>query len=246
MSLVLKIAALQKRIGGVVPRAEFDRLRELGVDIVCLPEYFFVPERIRNQIETASFRTRILEQLEAYSRRLVGVVVGGSLIEREGPFYYNASHIFDSGRYVGVYRKVYPTVREREKGIKPGDRFQVFEVRGIRLGVLICADVLFPESFEQSAALHPDLIAIPTTSPFLAGDTARDKQRRDQDIFVAGSRSANAYLLKTCGVGALLGKKLQGRSLICAPWGVIKVVNPRSEMLETTLIAEIDIDALRA
>jgi predicted amidohydrolase len=224
----------------------FDRLSELGVDIVCLPEYFFIPDRVKNQVETFHFKGWILETLEAYSRRLVGVVVGGSLVEKEGRYFYNTCHVFDCGRHVGYYRKVHPTEGEREKGIQPGDSFEVFEVRGIRLGVLICADVLYPSSFEKIAERRPDLIAVPTTSPYVPGDTVADKKRRDHDIFVAGARRANAFILKACGVGTLMGKRLQGRSLICAPWGIIEVVNPRSEMLETVLTAKIDVDVLHS
>ncbi len=246
MSRVLKIAAVQKRVGGVIPPAEFDQLRELGVDIVCLPEYFFIPDLVRNQRDTFHLKERILETLEAYSRRLVGVVVGGSLVEKEGRYFYNTCHLFDCGRHVGYYRKVHPTEGEREKGIQPGDSYEVFEVRGIRLGVLICADVLYPVSFERLAQQHPDLIAVPTTSPYVPKDTVAEKKRRDHDIFVAGARRANAYILKACGVGSLMGKRLQGRSLICAPWGILAGVNPRSEMLETVLTAEIDLDALHS
>lgn len=245
MSRILKVAALQKRMGGVIPTAEFDRLRDLGVDLVCLPEYFFIPDRVRNQVDTAFHRQAILNRLETLSKRLVGVVVGGSLIEREGPHFYNACHIFDCGRHVGVYRKTHPTQNERSAGISPGENHRIFEVRGIRLAVLICADALFLESFQALADLKPDLIAVPTTSPFLPDDTAAEKNRRDQEIYVTGARAARSYLLKVCGVGSLMGQRLQGRSLICSPDGIIAGINPRNEALETTLIADIELDKLK-
>jgi len=244
VSRTLKIAALQKRMGGVIPPAQFDRLRDTGVDLVCLPEYFFIPDRVRNQINTADHRLRYLNLIEAFSRRLVGVVVGGTIVEREGPYYYNACHVYDCGRRLGVYRKTHPTPHEREVGISPGDGFKIFECRGIRLAVLICADVLYPESFEALSELKPDLIAVPMTSPYRHNETVAEKFQRDLDLFVTGAQLTGAYILKACGVGLLMGQRLQGRSLICAPWGIISRVNPRSEMLETTLIETIDLDAL--
>lgn len=232
-------------MGSPIPPVELDRLRELGVDLICLPEYFFIPDGIRRQVRTASRRQITLDQIAEMSRRLAGVVVGGTLVEEEAGRYYNTSHIFECGRHVGFYRKVFPTFKEREDGIGSGEKFKVFSVRGIRLGVLICSDVLASESFTSLAEHQPDLIAVPTTSPYRANDTVPEKYKRDEDIFVAGARSADAYVLKTCGVGLLMGRRLQGRSLVCAPWGVIARVNPNNEALETSLIAELDLDKLK-
>jgi predicted amidohydrolase len=126
MSRKLKIAALQKRVGSHIPPAMFERMHEAGVDIVCLPEYFFIPDGARNQVETADQRQLILSQLEAYSRSLAGVVVGGSLVEKAGDGHFNTCHIFDSGRHVGYYRKRHLTARERAVGLSPGERPAVF------------------------------------------------------------------------------------------------------------------------
>jgi predicted amidohydrolase len=171
----------------------------------------------------------------------VGTVVGGTLVERDGLRYYNACHLFDSGRYAGVYRKMHPTPHERDIGISPGDKYAVFKVRGVRLAVLICADVLFPESFYSVAELEPEVIAIPTTSPFLSNDTAADKERRDRDIYIEGARITGAHIVKACGVGYLMGQRLQGRSLICHRDGIIAQVPILYEALEATLITEINL-----
>ena len=244
MSRKLKLAALQKRIGSYIPPAEFHRLHELGVDLVCLPEYFFIPDGTRNQIETTSHRQTILSRLAAYSRELVGAVVGGTLVEEEEGRYYNACHIFDCGQHIGFYRKRHLTGREQALDLKSGEGPAVFELRGFRLGVLICADVLLAESYRELAPLKADVIAVPTVSPYLENDTVAEKHRRDQEYFVKGARLAGAYVVKACGVGSLMGGRLQGRSLICSPAGIITRVTPRNEMLESTLIAEVDLDKL--
>jgi predicted amidohydrolase len=164
-------------------------------------------------------------------------------VEKEGLGYHNACHIFNDGKHIGAYRKVHPTAGERDIGISPGDNYKVFDIQGLRLGVLICADVLYPQSFETLAELQPDLIAIPTTSPFRYDDTAEQKHRRDMEIYVAGARKTGAYVLKTCGVGHLMGKRLQGRSLICNGDGIIASISAPKEALEATLIAEIEVES---
>lgn len=242
MSRTLKIAAVQKVMGSLIPLEEFDDLRSQGVDVACLPEYFSVPANLAQLIDAAPLRGEILDRLKEYSRRLGGVLVGGTLVEEEKGRFYNACHVFDSGRHLGVYRKMHLTKPELEAGLAPGEGSQVLRVRDFNLGLLICADVLYLESFRQIAALHPDLIAIPTDSPYRADDTVERKFARDQDIFVTGARLAGAFVLKTCGVGALLGHKLQGRSLICGPDGVIRRIEPEAEMQEQILIATIELD----
>jgi predicted amidohydrolase len=239
MSHTLKIAAVQRRMGSPLSAETFDELRGKGAEVACLPEYFFVPTGTRRLVDAAPLRGEILERLQEYSRRLGGVLVGGTLVEEENGRFFNACHVFDDGRHVGVYRKMHLTEPERESGLTPGEGSQVLRVRDFSLGLLICADVLYLESFRQIAALKPELIAIPTDSPYREDDTVERKFARDRDIFVTGARLARAFVLKTCGVGELLGHKLQGRSLICSPKGVLARVEPDKEMLEQTLIAQI-------
>jgi deaminated glutathione amidase len=239
MKRTLKIAALQKQMGVELSPDIFDDLRSQGVEVACLPEYFFVPPSAERLIETVSLRSEILENLKEYSRRLGAVLVGGTLVEEEGERFYNACHVLDAGRPLGVYRKMHLTKPEHEAGLTPGEGSQVLRVRDFNLGLLICADVLYLESFRQIAPLQPDLIAIPTDSPFRADDTEERKFARDQDIFVTGARIAKAVVLKTCGVGGLLGHPLQGRSLICSPEGVLIRVEPSDERQERILIARI-------
>ncbi len=238
----LKIAALQWKMGRAVKPEEFDRLQDQGVDIASLPEYFFVPENAKNQADTSGESEQILDSLAEYSRRLNGVLIGGTLIEQEGSKLYNACHLFERGRHVGFYRKMHPMPGERQFGVAPGDEYKVFEVKGINLGILVCSDVFFPESFHEIARLKAHLIANPTDSPYLSHDTVAEKQRRDREIYVNGARIASAVILKTCGVGMLAGKQLQGRSLICDRHKIIAGVDPSREGDELELIADVDFD----
>jgi predicted amidohydrolase len=165
-------------------------------------------------------------------------------VEEAGGRYFNTCHIYDCGRHIGYYRKQHITSRESAVGLSPGERSTVFEIRGFRLGVLICADVLYPESYENLIERRPDVIAVPTVSPYLEHDPVAEKYRRDLEYFVQGAQIVGAYIVKACGVGSLMGSRLQGRSLICSPQKVLSRVKPSNEMLEATLIEEVDLDAL--
>ncbi len=224
-------------MGVPIPPDEFDRLREQGVELACLPEYFFIPSSASSQQETLALRSEILASLEDYSLRLHGIIVGGSLVEEENGRLFAACHVFDRGRHIGLYRKMHPTDHERHVGIHPGNQPVVLEIRGLRLGLLICADALFPDSVHTLAPLKPDLIAIPTASPYRPNDTVEEKFLRDREIFQSAARITHATVLKTCGVGTLMGERLQGRSLICNSQSILARVAPDSEGEETTLTA---------
>jgi len=88
-------------------------------------------------------------------------------------------------------------------------------------------------------------VFIPTTSPYRPEDSLSQKHDRDQKYFVAGAEVAGAYVVKTCGAGSIFGHRLQGRSLIAAPWGVVNRVEPLDEDSVRILTETLDIAELR-
>jgi predicted amidohydrolase len=159
--------------------------------------------------------------------------------------YANMSTVYHKGEIVGEYQKVNPLGREEERGIVPGREYRVFDVGGVRIGILICADVLNPVSFSEMNRLGAEIIFAPTVSPFLEKDTVFEKARRDAEIYVAGAQTARAFIVKTCGVGTIFGHPLQGRSAIFAPWGILSRVPPDGEQQKRILTEYLDIDEIR-
>jgi predicted amidohydrolase len=172
-------------------------------------------------------------------------LIGGSIVEADNYALYNSSYIFNRGQMLGRYRKLNPVDGELRRGILPGDKFFAVEVEGIRIGVMICADALNADLFEAINSKAVDIIFIPTTSPFREGEGKREKQKRDLEIFQTGAQKASSFIVKTCGVGSLFGKRLQGRSLIASPWSIIKRVDIFAESSRCILTATLDIDEIR-
>ena len=159
--------------------------------------------------------------------------------------YANLSTVYHHGEIIGEYQKVNPLGREEERGIIPGKDYRVFDIQGVRIGILICADVLNPASFDRMRELGAEIIFAPTISPYRENDTVFEKLNRDTSIFVAGAQSARAYVVKTCGVGTIFGGPLQGRSGVFAPWGVLSRVPPDAEDQKMILTEYLDIDEIR-
>jgi predicted amidohydrolase len=243
--MVISIAALQYPIGLPIALEDILHLFRRRPDFVCLPEYFSVDPKAKSHADGDAMAERSLIFLEELSRELQCVVVGGTIAQPINGGYGNICTIFDNGTKIGTYQKMNPTGREEEQNIIAGTEPRVFDIRGIKVGVLICADVLEQSMFKSMRELGAEVIFVPTVSPLIADDTVFDKNRRDQEIFVAGSRIARAYVVKTCGVGTIFNGRLQGRSGIFAPWGILKQVTPDSEHKKLVLTANLDVGEIR-
>lgn len=240
----MRIVAYQGRPAGSIPPRHLAAIERLRPEFLVLPEYFLVPAAAQSHAEAAESAAHGLAWAASLSARLGAVVVAGSLVERgEDGKLYNASPVYDSGRFLGVQRKLDPTVRERERGIEPGAGLRVFESRGLRLGVLICADVLRAANFAALGQERVSFVAAPTLSPLREGEPVAAKAERDETIFVAGSLLARAPVVKACGVGRVFGGRLQGRSLIATPEGLAARVPYEREDRWRVLCADIEIAA---
>jgi omega-amidase len=240
-----KVVLYQQKPGGGIPDDDFNLMQDENPDFLCLPEYFFVPGDVNTQIETADQTAENREWLAEVSRELDCVIIGGSTVERDDDRLYNTCFIHSKGEEIGFYRKLNPFGRETSLGISAGEGLQVFEVQNVRVGVLICADVLIPDVFKEMRAFRPQIIFCPTTSPFRDDDTVEAKKERDLKIFVSGARDSGAYVVKTCAAGSLMNRKLQGRSLVAAPWGVIRRADFAEEDKKQILTAALNLRMLK-
>ena len=90
-----------------------------------------------------------------------GVHVVCGLPERSGDELYNSVVLVGPTGLVGTYRKVHLFWDEPDV-FAPGDGpFPVFDLGGLRLGLLICFDWVFPEATRSLALQGADLVALP-------------------------------------------------------------------------------------
>jgi predicted amidohydrolase len=89
--------------------------------------------------------------------------------ESDGAIYNTAFLLGRDGREIGRYHKVCPTIHERV--CTPGDRFPVFETKDLGgVGMLICYDMVFPETARCLALGGADVIFHPTLGGAAIGD----------------------------------------------------------------------------
>lgn len=92
-----------------------------------------------------------------------GTIVVAGFPEVEDGRLYNAAAVFGpDGRLLEVYRKLHLFAGEQDV-FTPGDHgLPIVEVEGLRLGVLVCYDLRFPEAVRIHALRDVDLIVVPT------------------------------------------------------------------------------------
>lgn len=236
----IRVAACQQPLHEDVSQSTMDQIRAVNPDFMGLPEHYPLKKTIANLKEAAALFSERKNYLAALSSRWNAVLVGGTLTEQTGNGYYNTCYVFDSGKEIGYYRKIHPTTREQEAGVLRGSEFKVFEIRGLRVGVLICADVLNARSFSEMASLKCQITFVPTASPFRPDETVEEKFERDRAIFLEGARQMGCPIVKTCGVGTTFGHAIQGRSLIVTPERIVARVEPDQEHQPVLLFADLE------
>jgi predicted amidohydrolase len=124
---------------------------------------------------------RMLARLSAAAaKHRMYVVCCNDHVEADTNVYNTAFFLGRDGKEIGRYHKVCPTIHERV--CTPGDRFPVFETKDLGgVGMLICYDMVFPETARCLALSGADVIFHPTLGGAAIGD--------DDDISRAAFRT---------------------------------------------------------
>lgn len=235
----IRVVLYQKPLGVPIPRADVEEMRRFGPHFVCFPEYFFVNTRLGTRVQTPRNQELQHRRLEVLSRGLGTVVVGGSMPELGDGVIYNTCFVYQEGRLLGSYRK--KRLFFAEVGtITPGDVYRIFSAHGVIFGILICADVFDDAGFQFMRDRGARLIFSPTFSP-RKQESAEEKFKRDNDLYVRGAGIAGAVIVKVCGVKSEFRDFLQARSLIASQDGVLFRVMPEEEETEMIIMKEIEV-----
>lgn len=171
-------------------------------------------------------------RLSAIARDNKLAIVAG-FAEQEGTLIYNSALFTDGIGTNAVYRKSHLYGDYERNVFRPGVPASVLvELGGIRLGMLICYDVEFPENVRRLALAGADLVVVPTALPkgssgtFIASHMIQVRAFENQ-VFVA--------YIDHCGADDRF--TYAGFSRIAAPDGTLLAEAPAEG--ETLLFAEI-------
>ncbi len=150
-------------------QANFQSAKELAqglkADLLVLPELFATGYAFTSANEAAGLAEPADGPTSAFLRELsatTGAVIVAGFAEKEGGEVYNSAVVVYDGRVVDTYRKLHLFNREK-LWFSPGNKpLQVHEIKGMRIGVMICFDWIFPEVMRTLTINGAQIIAHPS------------------------------------------------------------------------------------
>ncbi|HXF06217.1 MAG TPA: nitrilase-related carbon-nitrogen hydrolase [Blastocatellia bacterium] len=168
-------------------------LQACDADLVVLPELatsgylFLTADEVEAVAEPVPGPTTdLLHQLAA--ERGIHIVIG--LPERATDGIYNSAVLVGPEGVMGVYRKAHLFSDEKD-WFRPGDvGFPIFEVRGAKVGLLVCFDHLFPEAARTLALAGAEIICHPSNLvlPELGQLTTRVRAIENRVFWILANR----------------------------------------------------------
>lgn len=228
--------------------------RKKGAHIVSLSELFLSPyfcqtndDRYFELAEPVPGPTT--NSLGEIARK-EGVVVVGSIYERDGSDYYNTAVVLDAdGRYLGKYRKLHiPDDLEHHYSekyyFKPGNLgVPVFETKFGKISVLVCWDQWYPEAARMAAEKGAQILFYPTAIGWQLSEKGNEVGQTEFDAWVTIQRShaiANGiFVVSVNRVGLEQNIDFWGGSFVCDPFG--KILQQASPDKEELLVVSCDL-----
>lgn len=182
--------------------------------------------------------------------RKEGVVVVGSIYERDGSDYYNTAVVLDAnGSYLGKYRKLHiPDDLEHHYSekyyFKPGNLgVPVFQTKFGKISVLVCWDQWYPEAARIAAEKGAQILFYPTAIGWQLSEKGNEVGQTEFDAWVTIQRShaiANGiFVAATNRVGLEQKIDFWGGSFVCDPFG--KILQQASSDKEELLVVSCDL-----
>lgn len=154
-----------------------DQAGELGCDVLAFPEdtlgllnWFGVNEQAAKEVLPEAV-SRMLHRLgRQAAKHQMYLIVCSDHLETDGAVYNTAFFLGRSGEEIGRYHKTCPTWGESAARGR-GNRFPTFPTPDLgTVGMLICYDLVFPETARALALGGADIIFFPTMGGAAVGD----------------------------------------------------------------------------
>lgn len=215
-------------------------LKNADSKLAVLPELCTTGYQFTSRDDTAKLSEPIpgptVEELEMISKK-TGAYITAGIAENDGGELYNSSVLVGPEGFIGKYRKVH-LFREEKKWFTPGDiGFRVWDVEGIKLGMMICFDWIFPEAARSLSLQGVDVICHPVNLVLPFCQEAMITRAIENGVFII---TANR-----------IGTEKRGRKESLTFTGQSQIVSPKGEVLfrlgeANESFQQVDIDPLQA
>jgi N-carbamoylputrescine amidase len=218
-----------------------------GADVVVLPElansgYMFASRKEAFALsEAVPDGPTTRAWIETAARLNVHIVAG--ICERASTRLYNSAVVVGPEGHIGTFRKVH-LWNEELLYFERGDLgFPVFDTRLGRIGVGICYDCWFPETFRLAALQGADVVCVPTNWVPIPGQ-AEGREAMANILVMAAAHSNSIFIACADRVGTERGQPFEGQSLIVGHTGW-PLAGPASREDEEILVARVNLGEAR-
>jgi predicted amidohydrolase len=227
---------VQKNLKAVV-----DALTNISADIIVLPELPFSGYNFKDRHELKSLseevkNSSIVETLIKICKDGDFYIVSG-FAEKNSDKYFNSSLLIGPEGLLHTYRKLH-LFNQEKNWFDPGDiPLQINEVKGIKVGMMICFDWIFPEVFRSLSVLGADLICHPSNLVLSYCQQTMLSRCLENSVFAI---TANRFGADIRPHGKIV---FTGKSQVVAPKGELLIKAPaKKEVLD---LVDINIDLAR-
>ena len=243
---IQRTAPRAETVGRLV--ALLERAAAAGAEIAVFPEMalttFFPRWRIDDTAEIEAFFEEAMPGPEtqrlydAAARLRIGFALGYSELTREGGTtrrFNTMDLVGPDGKFIGRYRKIHvPGSADPEPGVtthlerryfEPGNLgFPVFSYRGVKIGMAICNDRRWPETYRMLCLNGAEVVLIGYNTPLLLDEApalAHLRMFHNLLPMQAGAYQNTVWVAAAAKAGLEDGQALIGGSCIIAPTGEI-------------------------
>jgi len=217
-----------------------DKTVKLGAQIICFPEMFntgYNLDLLGNEIYNLAV-TQNSEYIKEYCQYAknnnVHIILPLTIKDERENIFNSALMIDNKGKIKGKYDKTHLFLHEK-KYYQAGNNFTIFNIDNIKIGILICYDLGFPEAARYLTLKGADIIFVPSAWRI-----------QDYDIWDLNTRQRalenNIFIVGVNRVGKEADLHLFGNSRIIDPNGEIMMEAPRDE--ETIIVKELDLSKI--
>ena len=237
-----------ERMQGLLDQAVADGVALIAYPEMALTTYF--PKRVRPDFDQFFENEVPPKALEPLLRRAagLGIAVHVGFCEKADGKYFNTALLTDrDGRLCGTFRKIHLPGTKVPDGFAQvhepyyfahGDTgYRVFDAAGARVGIAICQDRRYPESYRALALQGAEIILIGYNTPISA--LALDL---NELCLRAGAYANLCFVVGVAKAGVEDGVELIGGSAIVSPLG--QVLAKAATTGDELVTARLDLDQM--
>lgn len=186
-------------------------------DVIVLPEMWNTSFNFKNIHLNADEKGQPTLKLLSEKAKEHGVhIVAGSIADNHAGNIYNRTYVLNrEGKVVHHYDKIHLVHHAQEdQYISQGNEIDIFELDGIKCGVIICYDLRFPELCRTLALKGAEVIFAPV-------QWFETRLEHYETLCRARALENQIYFVTANRIGKEFKATFPGQSMVVDPWGKI-------------------------